>query len=988
MPTSGNTNYDKLLEYFEKQKLTLEELDAQYGRLLEKIWSQETSLERLNRLQDEAKKSEEELNKIREEGEKLLNKRGNRGRIREMEKLVQLEQELSELHEGQFSSVAQYQKAVDDLNKKIDKQKDSIERNFAGGLDHAKEVFEEYSRIQEEVNVKNIEHFKNLNAQQEEFNKRQEEGITFLDDWGETVERNTKTFRKGVSDIGDGVKKMGNALWSTIEPWRKANHEAMAYAKTMGMSQKTADKYLASTVSWAAKNDIGILFNKSTDELIKMQGKYSEVLGRNVQLTGEQKKDMLAMETFLGEDGMMDIANNLENFGLGMSDSADFIKETMDEATKSGIAASKLTKTIRENIKMAQNYTFRDGLKGLESMARKAIELKTDMSLVSSFIDKVSTVEGAITTGAQLQVLGGNYALGSDPLSMLYESLNDVEGLFDRAVGMARGKVMYNNATGNFEMGAMDRYMMKQAATAMGVDPSKMMDVAFRQASLSRIEGQARMNANIAGDADMMNLVKNLATWDNGKAVVDIDGKAVNVSDLTAQDKEKLEAMQRTDSQNLQDMAVSLRSMNDIMSGTEKEINNEQAKATHSISSKLNDLLKNTEALNKVAQVIAYGKMVMGGFEMILGGFTVVQGLLRTLVGTYNMSTGGSPMLRGRMRRGGGTARRLAQIAKQHGGKGIGRALGKVGGKIALGSAGAGLLAGTLSLGTDIATGEFKKDTGGSVGRALGQTAGAAIGMALGGPIGAMIGGALAGAVTSGIQKWQKNNRDKIRNDIASELSGINPTLSGLFSGPNALQGNYKKRQLNRLKDALSDGILEEGELNSGLLRKARANDDLIRMRDSGIDVRIPMATGGYLEGRSHQQGGMPILGTNISVEGGEYVINKEATQRNLPLLDSINSGEYSMVSKEPLGKQMKVHRGRVSDGMNMSHNSTMNVAPIDIKFSGTIKLDLGTRQVDVSDELLKNPQFIQKMTDFISKQINIYDNGAYNKGNFKQKFI
>ena len=55
----------------------------------------------------------------------------------------------------------------------------------------------------------------------------------------------------------------------------------------------------------------------------------------NVQLNREQKKICLQWKNSLGEDGMMDIANNLENFGLGMSDSADFIKKkNNDDATK------------------------------------------------------------------------------------------------------------------------------------------------------------------------------------------------------------------------------------------------------------------------------------------------------------------------------------------------------------------------------------------------------------------------------------------------------------------------------------------------------------------------------------------------------------------------------------------------------------------------------------------------------------------------------
>ena len=69
-------------------------------------------------------------------------------------------------------------------------------------------------------------------------------------------------------------------------------------------------------------------------------------------------------------------------------------------------------------------------------MARKATEINLNMSQAAAFADKVSTVEGTITTGAQLQVLGGPFAQMADPIGMLYESLNDMEGLQDRMVQM------------------------------------------------------------------------------------------------------------------------------------------------------------------------------------------------------------------------------------------------------------------------------------------------------------------------------------------------------------------------------------------------------------------------------------------------------------------------------------------------------------------------------------------------------------------------
>ncbi|MDL2215316.1 hypothetical protein LJC00_03915, partial [Dysgonomonas sp. OttesenSCG-928-M03] len=50
------------------------------------------------------------------------------------------------------------------------------------------------------------------------------------------------------------------------------------------------------------------------------------------------------------------------------------------------------------------------------------------------------------------------------------------------------------------------------------------------------------------------------------------------------------------------------------------------------------------------------------------------------------------------------------------------------------------------------------------------------------------------------------------------------------------------------------------------------------------------MADGGLLNGKTHAQGGMRIEGTNIEVEGGEYVINRISTRKNAGLLHYINS--------------------------------------------------------------------------------------------------
>lgn len=955
---SGLTEVEKIIIELGKQNQTLQTLINENARLNETIF-QETGKERIDKLI----KSVEDKNNILK---KVIDAVNNDLSLNI--KFDTLTQGLKDL-KTKIKETEQLLQDERDKGKSADKNKIKDLRKLL------KQQQESYQLLESSAS----DYYQTANKGQEELNKRQLEGTTILDDQREKWEQRTRAFTKGIKEITDGVQQINTAVGKTLEPWRKANHETMSYAKSVGMSQKTADAYLTKTVSWAAKNNIGILFNKSTDELIKLQSKYSEVLGRNVHLTSEQKKDMLAMETFLGEEGAMDIANNLENFGLGMTDAAEFVKETIDDATKSGIHAAKLTKLVRENIKMAQNYTFKDGLRSLENMAKKAAALKTDMSLVSGFAEKVSTVEGAIQTGAQLQVLGGSYALGSDPLSMLYESLNDMEGLFDRAVGMAKGKVYYNEQTGNFEMGAMDRYLMKQAAQSMGVDYTKMTDVAFRQASLGRIENQALMNSNISNDEDMLNLVKNLATFENGRAVIDIGGKKVDVGrELTAEHKTQLEQMQMTDSENLRSMAVSLRSMNDIMSGTQKEINNEQANATHGIASSMNRILRNnTQLLDKVAKIGAWTNILTGGWQTLVGIFGITNGILRSINGGANILSS-SPR------------RTIGPNPNHKGIIGAGKngvpwkAAAKAGLKSGVVIGGIGAAA---HIGASIASGE---DTVTAARKAGISFALSVAGGALGGPLGAMIGGMVGEVVNTTITSFANKKRNEIRDSIYDELSSSMPNIASLFSGIDALTGEYRVKQLNRLKEALSDGTLDASEISRSTRRMLRKTGDLERIQNAGVTVsNIEMAQGGYLKGAAHIDGGMPILGSNISVEGGEYVINKEATKRNLPLLEKINTSNVKISPREPLGKQMKVHEYSTY-GTDMPHNKgKMEMSPISLNISGTIKLDMGGgNNVDITRQLLNEPKFITELTNMISKQMNIYDNGAFNKHGFMQKYV
>lgn len=62
-----------------------------------------------------------------------------------------------------------------------------------------------------------------------------------------------------------------------------------------------------------------------------------------------------------------------------------------------------------------------------------------------------------------------------------------------------------------------------------------------------------------------------------------------------------------------------------------------------------------------------------------------------------------------------------------------------------------------------------------------------------------------------------------------------------------------------------------------------------------GIISNAKYEKGGLLRGKSHSEGGMMVEGTNIELEGNEFVVNKKSTMKYLPLLQKINNEGNSL---------------------------------------------------------------------------------------------
>jgi hypothetical protein len=516
---------------------------------------------RYDRALELEKKIYEESNKLFEEKDKILREQYNK----ESEFTKKLRKEYKVL-------------MSDDLNETIKNLKEKLGRtrkdDKKAEIQALIDKFEKLLKIQEEVNE---------NQHKMLLNSREFERSTFG--------RNKFTeLSKTVSEFSDKMVKAYKSIRNFVEPWAKADDAASKFTKTLGGTKAAMDRLRKDTLDSVATG-IGVKFNMSTEELLKAQQDYLKGVGRNISIDDNSRESMAAIAKISQDAGVdgLGFAAQLENFGVSMEETGNHMGRMFAEASKSGISFQKYSDNVVKNMKLAQNYTFKNGIKGLESMAKKATALKMDMQQVANLADKVSTVEGALETSAKLQVLGGPFASMSDPMGMLYEGLTDMEGLQDRIVSMVGGLGTFNKKTGEVEVSAFNKQRIRAAAEAMGMDYSQLMESVNAQAKRGEIKKQIGASATASKfDDDMKELIMNTGVIKDGKVGVNINGKFKTLDDIKEGDREILQQQTQTESQDIKQIAMDLRSLVDKEQGLKKQADAIQAE----IASPMGNLLK------------------------------------------------------------------------------------------------------------------------------------------------------------------------------------------------------------------------------------------------------------------------------------------------------------------------------------------------------------------------------------------------------------
>lgn len=172
-------------------------------------------------------------------------------------------------------------------------------------------------------------------------------------------------------------------------------------------------------------------------------------------------------------------------------------------ANKMGLSQQKLTKSVVSNMKLAEKFSFKNGVKGFMELAKLSENVRFNLGSLGGIVDKAQDdgLEGALTQAAKLQVLGGRFAMGADPIAMQYEAWNDPAAYAKRIQGMFKGVGTIDQKTGETNFNGMDLNFIKAATKAVGMDPTDALNMLREDNKKNVVKKQLGNKTKLKGEA-------------------------------------------------------------------------------------------------------------------------------------------------------------------------------------------------------------------------------------------------------------------------------------------------------------------------------------------------------------------------------------------------------------------------------------------------------------------------------------------------------
>lgn len=364
-----------------------------------------------------------------------------------------------------------------------------------------------------------------------------------------------------VKGIADGAKGLLGGIVGTARDiavvWRDWQDSVFATARGIGMTREQA-KGLQDVLM---KNQVELsrLYGLTAREMNDFQNGIVATTGRAIVLNRKQMESMAILRNLMNETGegggqsMIQLIGAMQEFGVSIEDTMVHVTMLQEKAAEFGLSAQQASEALAKNIQLAQSYTFRNGIDGLAAMALRARQMRVDIQAIVSASDKFQNIEDSIKNSANVQMLGGTFAMNfSNPMAVMADALTNQEAFGERIINALAGKGTWNAKTGQVDLSPIDRAMIKQFAQSVGMNANDAIKMAMASAQNAAVDQRVNLNANAGTFSEAQRQwIRSNAQW-NAEAQtftvtgIDKNGQMVEsrVEDLTP---DMLDSMRSTE---------------------------------------------------------------------------------------------------------------------------------------------------------------------------------------------------------------------------------------------------------------------------------------------------------------------------------------------------------------------------------------------------------------------------------------------------------
>jgi hypothetical protein len=363
-----------------------------------------------------------------------------------------------------------------------------------------------------------------------------------------------------IGDIFKGILgtawNLGKALFDIILPIERAWKMFLEMQKVVG--NVAADIGLTYSEYRILLRQMPTLYNEiigyggKIEDIGKIIAGFSNETGKNRLFSKEEITDIvkLGYSTGLGVEGVTNMVAEFDNLGLSLGTTMKTAEKGRQVAAKFNINQTKLLKTTTDVVKNLTGTAFGRSVEDLTKLAAKAESLRFNLAeSINSFKDAFFSPEKAVEAAARIQVLGGEMAQQfGDPFSLMYESMNNADGMAEKLIASAKDLAV-KNKNGEFIIPPAQRQILREQAEALGQNYDQIVNAAIEQAKVGdKMISLAKSGASLTGfDDDQKQQLANLMTLNkSGQYEIKMpNGVSQLVSNITSEDQLKSILAQR-----------------------------------------------------------------------------------------------------------------------------------------------------------------------------------------------------------------------------------------------------------------------------------------------------------------------------------------------------------------------------------------------------------------------------------------------------------